>query len=511
MPSGEDAPDVIGLLQHWAHKQPDTVALRFGEQEWTWAQLLDRVRRLAAVLTRSGMGPKDRVAFLDKNHPAAVELVLAAAWIGAVTVTVNFRLAPAEIAYVLKDAEAKLVIAGPEFETVLAALDNPPQMLALGKDYEHLLETTSPSEHRRTPTPDDCLLQLYTSGTTGFPKGAMLTHRNLTAHSAALSSRIGLTRDSVNLAPMPLYHVGGMAWALQSLHRGATLILVRDVVPAELVDIAERHRVTHTFVVPAVLAGILQVPDLAARNLTSLRGLTYGAAPMPLPLLARVLASIDAGIFQVYGATEVSGAATALSAEDHRNPVKQQHLGSAGLPLPGIEVAIVDPDTGKHLPTGEVGEIQLRGEQVMSGYWHQPEATQAALLPEGWLRTGDAGYRDEHGYLFVVDRIGDLIISGGENIYPAELERVLSNHPAVAEVAVIGVPHDKWGEVPKAVIVPAGPTHPDPAELLTACRAQLASYKLPKLVEFVPELPRNATGKILKRNLRSQNRRQDQA
>ncbi|GAA3042297.1 long-chain fatty acid--CoA ligase [Pseudonocardia yunnanensis] len=507
MPCAHSHPSVTRLLQHWAVTQPVTVALRFEDRSWTWTELLDRVRRLAGALREAGIGAGDRIAFLGRNHPAALELVLAGAWIGAATVVVNYRLAPAEIDHVVQDADAAVVVVRPEFAPVLADLGYQRRVVAVGPEYEEWLESAAPPGEPRDADVDEPFLQLYTSGTTGVPKGAMLTHRNLAAHSEAVSTHVGLTRTSVDLVPMPLYHVGGLAWALLALHRGATLILVPDVRPAQLVDMIETFRVTHAFVVPTVLAGLVELPDLAERDLSSLRGLTYGGSPMPLPLLRRLLAMTDAGLYQVYGATEVSGVATVLDSADHRAPIDDRHLSSAGRPLAGIEVAIEASTTGEAVPSGEVGEILLRGEQVMAGYWRQPAATKAALLPGGWLRTGDAGYLDDDGYLFVVDRIKDMIISGGENIYAAEVERVLGEHPSVDEVAVIGVPDEKWGEVPKAVVVPVGPRHPDAAELLRFCRGQLAGYKCPKSLDFASALPRNGAGKILKRALREQYRR----
>lgn len=504
---GADQPmDAARLLRRWARSTPDAVALRFEDEHWTWAELLERVGRLAGALVAAGIGPGDRVGFLGRNHPATLELVLAGAWIGAAVVVVNHRLAPAEIAYVVSDCEASLIVARPECVPVLSGVGFGGRVVVVGPEYEEWIRGAATTPRARQVDLDECFVQLYTSGTTGYPRGAMLTHGSLAAHSAAVCAHIGLTRESVDLVPMPLCHVSGLSWAMLALHRGATLILVAEAVPAVLADLVERFGVTHTFVVPTVLAGLADLPGITTRDLSSLESLAYGGAPIPLPLLRRLLAATGAGLCQAYGATEVSGAATLLDPADHRDPVDARHLASAGRPLNGIDLEIVDPDTGEARPVGEIGEVRLRGEQVMAGYWKQPSATRAALLPDGWLRTGDLGYVDEHGYLFLIDRLKDMIISGGENIYAAEVERVLAEHPAVREVTVVGVPDEKWGEVPKAVVVPSGPHHPEVAELLTFCRGQLAGYKCPKSIDFVSDFPRNGNGKILKRTIRERYR-----
>jgi acyl-CoA synthetase (AMP-forming)/AMP-acid ligase II len=329
----------------------------------------------------------------------------------------------------------------------------------------------------------------------------MLTSRSMGAHTRSISKTSDMDADSVTMVAMPLFHVGGSGFALLALGHGATILVVRDIEPVSLLGWLQEC--THAFLVPAVFGFLVQVPGAAERDYSRTRTLYYGASPMPIPLLRASMAMFRGVNFQqVYGMTEASGGVTVLGAQEHRDPGDEHVLTSAGKPIPGVEIAIVDPISGERLATGEVGEVCVRTEQLMAGYWHKPDADRAALTDDGWLRTGDAGYLDDNGYLYISDRIKDMIISGGENIYPAEIERVLAEHPDVAEVTVIGVPDAKWGEVGKAIVVPKPGVELDDDAVLAFCRQHLASFKCPKSLTVVAELPRNATGKVLKRQLR---------
>lgn len=501
--------DYRDVLDHWTALDPDREVMRCGARSWTWVQWRDRVRRNAAGQLAEGVRPGDRVASLDKNDPTCLETSLACALIGTANAVVNFRLAPEEIAYIINDAQAVLLFVGtellPVIEQIREQLTCVRTVIITGGErdqYEDWLAGHEPLEHTDPPA-DDCFLQLYTSGTTGFPKGAMLTNHSLTAHARATSEGTGLDRDAVSMVAMPLFHVGGSAWALTALYFGARIVVVRDINPVALVDEIVEQRITHAFLVPAVFGFLLQVPGVADHDYSHLKGLVYGASPMPLPLLRRSLEVFPTDFYQVYGMTEASGAVTTLGPEDHHDPAHEERLTSAGKPMAGVEIAVVDPVTGEHLGPRETGEVWVRTAQLMAGYWHKPEANQETLVADGWLRSGDAGYLDEDGYLYIADRVKDLIISGGENIYPAELERVLVEHPSVAEVAVVGVPDERWGEVPKAIVVLKDGAAPDAEAILTYCKQHLASFKCPKTVDFVAALPRNATGKVLKKDLRA--------
>ena len=500
---------IAALVDHWSREMPDREAVHYGTRSYTWAQLADRVRRNAAAQLAAGLRPGDRIAYLDKNHPGCTETTLACALVGTANAVVNFRLAAEEIRYIINDAQAALVMVGTEFLPVLAKirdeLTTVRKVIVVGgeqDEYEEWLAGVEPLAGEPEPVPDQCFLHLYTSGTTGFPKGAMLTNRSLTAHAASVALTTEVGPDSVALVAMPLFHVGGSGWGLLAMFHGARIVLVRDIIPAALLDEIVEQKVSHAFLVPAVFGFLLQVPDVAERDYSAVKALVYGASPMPLPLLRRSMAAFNVDFYQVYGMTEASGAVTSLDAAEHRDTAHEDRITSAGKPVTGVELAIVDPVSGEHLGPNQTGEVWVRTAQLMSGYWNKPEADAAAFAPDGWLRSGDAGHIDDDGYLYISDRIKDMIISGGENIYPAEIERVLAEFPGVADVAVIGVPDEKWGEVGKAVVVPVPGAEFDADALLTYCRERLAGYKCPQSVSIVAELPRNATGKVLKRELR---------
>ncbi|WP_219413074.1 long-chain-fatty-acid--CoA ligase [Pseudonocardia nigra] len=501
--------DFTAILARWEAERPDAVALTYGGVDRTWAELALRVRRNAAAQRATGLVPGDRLAVLDLNHPSCLELTLACAQVGTANAVVNFRLAPPEIVYVINDAAARILFVGPEFaaavEQVRDKLPTVERVIRVGgedDEYEAWLAAHDPDPEVYPAGPDDCFVQLYTSGTTGFPKGAMLTHRAMLAHAANVATDFDLDPGARVQVAMPLFHVGGTSYALLAISCGARILMMRMPDPAAALEMLERERITHTFLVPALLAAMVQVPGAAERDYSALTALSYGASPMPLPVMRACLELFPGVMHQVYGMTEAGGVVSSLGPEDHENPAAEHRLISAGTPIHGVEIEIRDPATGDPVPTGEPGEIWVRTEQLMGGYWGKPDATAAAITPDGWLRSGDGGHIDADGYVYVTDRIKDMIISGGENIYPAEIERVLAEHPAVGDVAVIGVPDERWGEVPKAIVVPAAGGEFDVAALLTYCAQHLASFKCPKSVDVLDELPRNPTGKVLKKELR---------
>ncbi len=501
--------DYSAIVAHWAAERPDAPAVSYAGTTLTWEQLARRVRQNAAAQREAGLVPGDRIAVLDLNHPSCLELTLACARAGTTNAVVNFRLAPSEIVYVVNDAAARVLFVGPEFadavEQLRSKLPTVERVIRIGgpdDEYEAWLAAQEPDAAVHAAGPDACFVQLYTSGTTGFPKGAMLTHRAMTAHARNVAADFDIDTDARVQVAMPLYHVGGTSYALLALSCGAHIVMMRMPDPAAVLEKLETERITHTFLVPALLAAMTQVPGAAERDISALRALSYGASPMPLPVMRACLALFPGVMHQVYGMTEAAGVVSSLGPADHENPAVRHRLVSAGTPIHGVEIEVRDPATGQPVPTGAPGEVWVRTEQIMGGYWADPEATAAAITADGWLRTGDGGHLDADGYLYITDRIKDMIVSGGENIYPAEIERVLAEHPAVDDVAVIGVPDEQWGEVPKAVVVAAQGTTVDPDVLIAFCREQLAVFKCPKTVDVVDELPRNLTGKVLKKQLR---------
>jgi long-chain acyl-CoA synthetase len=506
-PPGDLHPATI--LHHWAQHRPEDVALILGDEQRTWRQLAERATAVAGALRAGGVGRGDRVAFLDKNGLEYFEILFGAAQIGAVLVAVNWRLAAPEIAYVVADAAATHVIIGSGFSVTISAIrtDVPAVTTVVGLDgatgcdmtYEDWLSTATPARAAEAgPNANDTVLQLYTSGTTGHPKGVMSSAANLEASVRSATVTFGFDAASRVLVAMPLFHIGGAGWAIGGLAAGGTGVIIRDLTPQLLLDTLVAQRITHAFVVPAVIEMLLATPGIDTADLSALRCLAYGAAPISEGLLARAQAALDVGFFQIYGMTEATGAATVLGPHEHKYPGL---VASAGRPVPGVEVRIADPETGTERAVGEVGEIWLRSRQVMQGYWKLPAETAATLVEGGWLRTGDAGCLDADGYLFIRDRVKDMIISGGENIYPAEVEAALSTHPDVASAAVIGIPSDKWGETVLAVVV-ARNADATERSLIDHCRSRLAHYKCPTKVEFVDQLPMNPSGKVLKRELR---------
>ncbi|WP_448581829.1 long-chain-fatty-acid--CoA ligase [Thermaurantiacus sp.] len=492
------------MTAHWAMTTPERIAIRYEGMAESWASLHARVLAAAGALRKAGVKPGDRVGHMGLNHPAYVVLMCACFRLGAIMTPINWRLVAGEVAYVLQDAGIGLLLADRAFGSVIAGAGVTGLTIVWTEEFDAFLADATPDDSLAPSGPETIVLQLYTSGTTGFPKGALLTNRSLLgtiAKGALTGEAWSLWRDDdVALVAMPLFHIGGTGWALHALHAGATMVILpRPEIPAIVAAIGT-HRVTRMFAVPAVLNMILNDPEGATADFSSVRALLYGASPIPLDVLSRSIARFpNAQFVQCYGATETSGTVVYLPPEDHSVEGNARMKG-CGKPFPGNEIRIVDAEM-RELPRGQIGEIAIRSVSVMAGYHNKPEAT-AKAIRDGWYLSGDAGVMDEDGYLYIQDRVKDMIVSGAENIYPAEVENALHTHPAVRDAAVIGVPDPKWGEAVKAIIVLKEGAHATADEIIAHCRPLIAGYKIPKSVDFVAELPRNPSGKILKKELR---------
>ena len=468
------------------------------------------VQAVAQAMLAIGIAPGDRIAVLNRNHARWFDLMFGVASVRACLTPINFRLATVEIAVLLDDAAPRLLFVGAEFAEIalhaVAGLSQPPRMILIDGErdgFEPFADWLAGIGHASRalpePTADDAVLQLYTSGTTGKPKGAVLTNRNYRQFLRAIPGIEGFSYDAGEtvMIVMPLFHVAGTNVSFAALAQGCRVVIVRDLVPDRAIAELQDYAVAHVFLAPSIIQMLLQAPPIASAHFPRLRTISYGASPISEDVLRRAQATFGCGFVQFYGMTESAGGGSYLAPSDHDDATL---LRSCGKPWPGTEVAILGPG-GEQLGIDTIGEIAIRGDVVMAGYWRRPDATADALFA-GWLRTGDAGYRCARGYFYVHDRIKDMIVSGGENVYPAEVENAILGCPGVGDVAVIGVPDDRWGEAVKAIIVPDGDA-PDPAAIAAWARARIAAYKVPKSYDFATSLPRNASGKILRRELRA--------
>lgn len=511
---------LIDSLKRQTSERPDMPAYRWGDLTLSYADVERETNRVANALAQAGVKREDRVACLTKHHVPCILLTLAACKLGAVCMPVNWRLAPAEAEYIIGHGEAKLLLVDEAFAAPYlpgsSAVRLPAGCAVLCT--ERALESVPSFKdwyageaadfEPVAAGPGDSALQLHSSGTTGLPKGVVLTHRGLLSTCRVVSTDWQFGSDNVFGNPLPTFHVAGMTMLLLTLYAGGLTVAHSDFDPTAFIKSIGEDHVTHAFLVPAMILFMLQSPVAQRSDYSSLEVIAYGGSPIAESLLQQAMHTFKCDFVQVYGLTEVSGPGTFLNQEDHRlaASARPELLRSAGRPIGECRMRIVDPVTGHGLPDGTTGEVWLETVRNLKEYWRDLKATLAAF-PEGrnerggWFRTGDAGYLKD-GYLYINDRIKDMIISGGENIYPAEIENVLAAHPAVSECAVIGIPDERWGEAVKACVVPRPQQSPDAAEIIAWLRERLAHYKCPKTVDFLPSLPRNPTGKLLKRVLR---------
>jgi long-chain acyl-CoA synthetase len=475
---------------------PERSAICCGDRDLTYAETWDRVRRLLGALHGLGLTDRDRVAVVGRNCHRYVELYQAVPGAGMVIVPLNQRHTETELSYALEDSGAKVLFAGAGVNHPAGVVEH---VFDLDDGYESLLAGADPAEFPDELAPDTLAGVFYTGGTTGAAKGVMLTHRNLTANAHHFMASYAFRDDTTWLLAAPLFHAAGSIAVLATVWQAGRHVVLPAFDPQAALELIERERVTGTLVVPTMLAALADEQLARPRNVSTLELVSHGGSPVATETVRRAHAAFpEAELMHLYGATETAPIATVLPHEERFIDAPQ--IRSCGQPAVGVEIAIVDLLSGAEQPPGEVGEVAIRGDNVMVGYWHKPDATSAALK-DGWYRSGDLGYMDEAGYVYLVDRAKDMIVSGGENVYSTEVEDALYRHAAVLEAAVFAVPDERWGEAVYAVVVPRATV--DERQLLHHCRTMLADYKVPKRIELRSEpLPKSGAGKVLKRELR---------
>jgi len=504
------------LIRRAAQYFSNKVAVVYGERLWTFEEVNSRANRLANGLLRLGVQKGDRVATLRTNRPEHVEMFFALLKIGAVSVTINPRLTPAEMAWQINNAGASVLIFTEEFANVVSSIAGElptlrhciatPPAPSMAMDYEELLAESSDGEPDIELRGEDLADIGYTSGTTGRPRGVMRDRAGWLAvdRNILLDIVPDLEHGDVFLGAQPLYHGVGR-FVLPCWIRGATHVIIPKFDPETVLDAVARHGVTIIKTIPTVLVRLLEHADIRRRELRTVRTIVYGAAPMPVDRLRKALEIFGPVFVQLYGQAEAPMCITRLSKADHALAMTSgatRLLSSAGRPFTLCEVRVVD-EAGREVPTGEPGEVIVRGDHVMRGYWNAEQGLTEETLRDGWVFTRDIGYFDEHGYLYLVDRKSEMIISGGLNVYPNEVEQVLYEHPAILEAAVIGSPDPVWGELVKACVVPRPGFTLDAQDVINHCSQRLAAYKRPRVVEFFDALPKTAAGKISRSALRA--------
>ena len=502
-----------GVLARQCMLRPNHPALTFEGNTVTYQELNDRSAQLAHALAGLGISKGERVAVLAKNCSQYLEVYFGNGKLGSVTVPLNYRLTVAELEYIIDNSEAVCLMATMEYvgtiNSLKERLPHIKHFICIDGKAEGYLEYASFIDEQPTTDPDvdideeDLIWQMYTSGTTGRPKGAMITHRNLTTNIMQVGLQLRVTPDDRGLIVAPMYHAAAMINIMGQFAEGATAVIKSDFIPDQVIGAFRDEGITIALLVPAMILFLLRMPETATLKFESLKYIVYGASVTPGEVLRQAIKVFGCNFAQGFGQTESTAVLTVLSAEDHMpdgTPEQQALLQSCGRPVFGTEVRIVDEE-GNEVPNGEKGEIIARGDQVMKGYWKMPEATESTLQG-GWLHTGDIGIRDDQGFIFIVDRLKDMIVSGGENVYPREIEEVLFTHPHIADAAVIGIPSDTWGEEVKAMVVLKPDADCSEKDIMSFCGEHLAGYKRPRSVDFLEVLPKNPSGKVLKKELR---------
>ena len=501
------------LAKVQALEYPDARALIFKDKVLTYSQLDRRSNKIANSLLAQGVKAGSRVSLLAKDSLKSYEILFACCKINAVFVPINWRLAAAEVSYILRDANVEILFVGPEFyplvESIRKEIDGVKTIIVLEKtDDDRLTYDLWSGGHSDEPPniavdPNDVAVQMYTSGTTGRPKGVQLGHYSFFAIAKEFAQRgkkwIGWNNTDKSLLTLSLFHIGSLWWAIRGLASGAENIMLDNFVGVEVLEAIEKYRITKTFMVPAMIQVLLNEPLCQKIDFSSLEYIVYGGSPIAESSLKKAIATFGCDFAQIYGMTETGNCAVSLLPEAHTSTNKKI-LKAAGKPFPGVSIKIIDSE-GKEVSGSQIGEVCIKSPANMIGYWKLPEATAKTLI-DGWIHTGDAGYFDEEGYIYICDRFKNMIIYGGENIYPAEIENILYEHPAVREVAVIGVPDEDFGEAIKAIVVLKTGMKAGALDIINFVRGKIADFKLPRSVEFAESLPRTPSGKLQKGKIR---------
>ncbi len=498
----------IQELFEWRfEKTPKSVAHKFLDRETTYEELNIYSNQIANGLISLGCKPDSRIAYYGKNSDYFFEFLIGTLKSNTVAVGVNWRLAPPEVSYVLNDSKSEVLFVGEEFypiiDQILEDLPNVKKVIAVDGNhtkYEDFIYWRDSQESVSTglkSSDQDDILQLYTSGTTGHPKGVQLTNRNFAAANESIDGIVPFEEGTTNLVCMPGYHVAGTNWGIWGYIFGCRNIIIADIDPGLILELIEQEKIRSTLFVPAVILFLISHPNALSTDFSSLNFVLYGASPIADDTIIKAKEIMQCDLYQVYGLTETTGAITIMMPEDH-DP-KRGKLRSCGKALKGVELKVVD-ENGKELKTGEIGQVISKSDLNMKGYWNKPDATKESIV-DGWFYSGDAGYFDEENYLFIHDRVKDMIVSGGENIYPAEVENALMSHEKILDAAVVGIPDEKWGEAVKAFVV-LSDSSLDEDQIISYARTKIAGYKCPRSINFISQLPRNPSGKILRRELR---------
>ncbi len=502
------------LISSMARRSPNATGIVFEGMSFTWREANERVNRLGNALLALGLGKGDKVAVIAQNSHRYAEAYFAFAKAGLAGVPINWQSAPREAAYILNNSEAKALLVDRQFQplvdSIAADLSGVKHLISMGEgeangflDYENLLAQSSPAEPEVTVYPEDLRSLVYTSGTTGTPKGCMCTHGQSLASFANFIIEIpSVPREQPTLLSVPFFTGFGSHMCYNAPYTRSPMVILRKFQPTQVFEAIERHRIAHLALVPTMIATLCNAPDIGKYDLSSLRLIYYGGSTISPAVLKRAIGLLKCDFCQMFGTAEAGGLIAFLTPEDHvldGLEIKEKRLLSTGREAQYAKIRIVD-DNGNELPPNQPGELIVRSESTISGYWKMPEKT-AETIRDGWVYTGDVAYRDDDGYIFIADRKKEMIVSGGMNIYPAEIEAVLHAHPSVAHAAVIGVPDDHWGEAVKAVIELKDGEQATEQQIIDFCKDYLASYKKPKSVDFVTGLV-GTSGKVAKRDLR---------